>query len=118
LVVAPPLLVGGAGRCDPRFVAPLLLGHEGVDKRLRLPRAGESERRIAAVALLVDTRPVHRDEQAGVRIVLGYCSDAGAVEGEVRADVDVEEVDRLAARVDDGRTLPDGPAVVVTRGGD
>src|SRR5205823_11815927 len=50
--------------------------------------------------------------------VLRHRGDAGAVEREVRADFDVEEVDRLTARVDDWRTLPDRPAVVVAGGGD
>src|SRR5262249_12832824 len=40
--------------------------------------------------------------------------NARPVEGEVRGDVDVEEVDRLAAlRLDDRRALPHRPAVVV-----
>ena len=42
----------------------------------------------------------------------------GAVEGEVRADVDLEEVDRLAVGVDPRGLLPHGPAVVVALGGD
>src|SRR5207248_11375488 len=117
LVVAPAFVVRDARLLAPPLEPGLLLGHEGVDEAVRLARARETERRIAAVPLLVDARPVHRNEQAGVRVVLRHRGDAGAVEREVRADFDVEEVDGLAARVDDGRTLPDRPAVVVAGGG-
>src|SRR5207247_3708727 len=67
------------------------------------------------VALLVDPGAVHRDQQSCVRVLFGHGGDARAVEREVRADVDVEEVDRFAAFVDDRRTFPDGPPVIVTR---
>src|SRR5262249_9558464 len=76
-----------------------------------------AERGIAPVTLLVDAGAVHRDEQPRVRVVLGHGGDARAVEGEMGADVDVEEVDGLAGlRLDDRRTLPDCPAVLVTGG--
>ena len=68
---------------------------------------------IRAVALPVDARTVHRDEQTGVGILVGDRRDPGAVEGEVRGDVDVEEGDRLALAVDHRRALPGRPAVVV-----
>ena len=92
----------------------LLLCDEDVDLVLHLRRASEPEPRIEPVALAVDAGAVHRDEQARVWILLGYGRDAGAVEGEVRADVDVEEVHGRAVAVDPRRALPHGPAVVVT----
>ena len=92
-----------------------LLGNKGVDERLCIGRARKTERGVTAVALLVDTCAVHRDEQPRVGIVLRHGGNARPIEGEVRADVNVEEVDGLAGLVDDGCTLPDRPAVVVTR---
>ncbi len=104
----------------PRLAAelPLLLRDEGVNLLLRLGGPGQPEAGVEPVALLVDAGPVHRDEQAGVGVLLGDRRDPGAVEGEVRADVDVDEVDGLASLVHAGRTLPDSPAVVVALGRD
>src|SRR6266508_664873 len=111
LVVA-PVLSGLAAELR------LLLCDERVDLALRLGRLREPERRVEPVALPVDARAVHRDEEAGVRILLGDRGDAGAVEREVRANVHLEKVDGLAALVNPGRLLPDRPAVVVALGGD
>ena len=95
----------------------LLLGDECVDLLLHLSRARKAEPRVEPVAPPVDAGPVHRDEQARVRILLSDRGDAGAVERQVRADVDLEEVHRLPVGVEKGRLLPHGPTVVVaTRG--
>ena len=96
----------------------LLLGDERVDLVLHLRRARKREAWIEPVALAVDTCAVHRDEEAGVWILLGDRGDPGAVEGEVRADVDVEEVDGRTVAVDPRRPLPHRPAVVVASGRD
>src|SRR5262249_11393337 len=96
----------------------LLLGDERVDLVSHLGRSGQSERLIEAVPLLVDPGAVHRDEQARVGILLGDRRDAGPVKREVRADVDLEEVDRLAVRVDAGRLPRAGPPGGVARGGE
>ena len=111
-LVVPPPVSGLAAELR------LLLGHERVDLVLRLRRPGEAQARIQAVALPVDAGPVHRDEQARILVLLRDRRDARAVEGEVRADVDLEEGDRLSVGVDARRLLPDRPAVVVTFGGD
>ena len=93
-----------AARSRPRSFAEvaaelrLLLRHERVDLILHLRRARQAEPGIEAVALLVDPGAVHRDEQAGVRVLLRDRGDARAVEGEVGRDADLEEVDRLARR--------------------
>ena len=96
----------------------LLLGDERVDELLHLGRPGQREARVEPVALPVDARAVHRHEQTRVGVVLRDRRDARAVEREVRPNVHVEEVDRLAIVVDARRALPDGPAVVVALGGD
>ena len=95
----------------------LLLGHEGVDLILHLGRARQAEPGIEAVALPVDPGAVHRDEQAGVGVLLRDRGDARAVEGQVGRDADLEEVHRPARVVDLRRLLPDRPAVVVPLGG-
>src|SRR5262249_23163681 len=51
-------------------------------------------------------------------ILLGDRGDPCPVEGEVRGDVHVEEVDGLAVAVVARRPLPDSPAVVVADGRD
>ena len=59
---------------------------------------------------------MHRDEKAGVGILVRDGRDARPVEREVRRNVDVEEPDGRAAFVDERRALPDRPAVVVAAG--
>src|SRR5581483_11032751 len=95
-----------------------LLRHERVDLVLHLRGASETEVGVEPVALAVDAGSVHRDEQPGIRVLLRDRRDPGAVEREVRADVDLEEVDRLPRVVEPRRLLPHRPAVVVALGGD
>ena len=68
---------------------------------------------LEAVAPLVDPGAVHREDQAGVRILLRDRGDRGAVEGEVEPHRHVEEVRGPPLRVEAGAALPDEPAVVV-----
>src|SRR5262249_34860861 len=88
-----------------------------VDERRRvvggLVDEANDEIGLEAVAALVDPGAVHREDQAGVPILLRHRHDRGAVEGEVETDGDVEEVGRAPLGVEPGASLPDEPAVVV-----
>jgi hypothetical protein len=117
VVVDPTLFVGGTGRGEPIGVRGFLLGDELLDLLGDLLGTRERECGVRSIALPIDTRAVHRDEKAGVRVLFCDCGDAGAVEREMRWHSDVEEVDRFPGPgLDQRRLLPDGPAVVVALG--
>ncbi len=70
VVIGPALLVRVAGRGEPTGVRGFLLGNELLDLLRHLVGTREREPEVGAVSLPVDTRAVHRDEEARVRVVV------------------------------------------------
>ena len=97
----------------------LLLGDEPLDLVPHLVGERDLQRRLRSIAAAIDPRPVHGDEEAGVGILVEDRRDHRPIEGEMRGDLDVQEVARSDPLAVEGRRpLPDRPTVIVARGGD